>query len=116
MSNPGVNGRFDSDTSLEFDGAFSQLLRDNKNKIVLDFHGANFVSSAGLRETVKALKEARTLDGEAAGGDSPAYCRHAADSLDVFNKRGSSGGFPTSGPDRLSISPYSWQGSPGTMG
>lgn len=34
-----VNGGVDSDTALEFDTGLSQLLRDNRYKIVLDLHG-----------------------------------------------------------------------------
>jgi anti-sigma B factor antagonist len=59
-----VNGRVDSDTALELDTALSQLLRDNRNKIVLELNGVEFLSSAGLRAMVKALKDAQNSGGD----------------------------------------------------
>lgn len=59
-----VQGRVDSDTAPELDGALSKLLADGRNKIVLDLQGVDYLSSAGLRALVKALKDA-----QGAGGD-----------------------------------------------
>jgi len=59
-----VNGRVDSDTAPELDTALSKLLMDNRNKIVLNLQGVDFLSSAGLRAMVKALKEAQNSGGD----------------------------------------------------
>ena len=59
-----VRGRVDSDTAPELDNALSNLLNDNKNKIVLNLQGVDFLSSAGLRAMVKALKGAQKSGGD----------------------------------------------------
>jgi len=59
-----VKGKVDSDTVADLDNAFSKLLADGKNKIVLNMEGLDFMSSAGLRSLVKALKGT-----QGAGGD-----------------------------------------------
>ncbi len=59
-----VMGRVDSDTAPELDNAFARLLQANKNKIVLNLQGVEFLSSAGLRAMVKALKDAQKSGGD----------------------------------------------------
>jgi len=59
-----VKGRVDSETAPELDSALTKLLTDGKNKIVLNMQGVEYMSSAGLRSLVKALKGA-----QGAGGD-----------------------------------------------
>ena len=59
-----VKGRVDSDTAPELDTALSKLLTDNRNKIVLNLQGVDFLSSAGLRAMVKALKNAQNSGGD----------------------------------------------------
>jgi len=59
-----VKGRVDSDTTPEFEHALSQLLGDNRNKIVLNLQAVEFLSSAGLRAMVKALKDAQKSGGD----------------------------------------------------
>ena len=59
-----IKGRVDSDTAPEFDSALSELLNDSRNKIVLDLQGVDFLSSAGLRAMVKALKAAQRSGGD----------------------------------------------------
>ncbi len=59
-----INGRVDSDTTPEFESALSKLLNDNRNKIILDLQGVEFLSSAGLRAMVKALKDAQKSGGD----------------------------------------------------
>ena len=59
-----VKGRVDSETAPELDTAFTQLLNDNKNKIVLNLEAVEFLSSAGLRAMVKALKSAQSSGGD----------------------------------------------------
>lgn len=59
-----VMGRVDSETAPQFDNALSTLLNGNRNKIVLNLQGVEFLSSAGLRAMVKALKDAQKSGGD----------------------------------------------------
>ena len=59
-----VMGRVDSETAPQFDSALSELLNGNRNKIVLNLQGVEFLSSAGLRAMVKALKDAQKSGGD----------------------------------------------------
>ena len=59
-----VKGRVDSETAPQFDSALSRLLNDNRNKIILNLQGVEFLSSAGLRAMVKALKDAQKSGGD----------------------------------------------------
>jgi len=59
-----VRGRVDSETAPELDDALTKLLQDNKNKIVLNLGDVNYMSSAGLRAMVKALKDAQKSGGD----------------------------------------------------
>ncbi|MCD4685430.1 MAG: STAS domain-containing protein [Anaerolineae bacterium] len=57
-------GRIDSDAAPDFGTALDDVLNDGHAKLVLDLSGIEYISSAGLREIVRAFKLAR-----AAGGD-----------------------------------------------
>jgi anti-anti-sigma factor len=59
-----INGRVDSETAPELDDALAKLLQDNRNKIVLDLQGVDYISSAGLRAIVKAYQAARKSGGD----------------------------------------------------
>ncbi len=59
-----IMGQVDSETAPELDRALSGLLADGRNKIVLDLTGMDFMSSAGLRALVKALKGAQGSGGD----------------------------------------------------
>jgi anti-sigma B factor antagonist len=59
-----VKGRVDSESAPELDTALSKLLNENRNKIVLNLQGVDFLSSAGLRAMVKALKGAQKSGGD----------------------------------------------------
>ena len=59
-----VRGRVDSETAPELDSALSTLLADGRNRIVLNLQGVDFLSSAGLRAMVKALKGAQGSGGD----------------------------------------------------
>jgi anti-sigma B factor antagonist len=59
-----VKGRVDSESAPELDNALSKLLADGRNKIVLDLQGVEYISSAGLRALVKALKGAQGSGGD----------------------------------------------------
>jgi len=59
-----VKGRVDSNTVPELDSALENLLNSNKNKIVLNLEAVEYLSSAGLRALVKALKDAQKSGGD----------------------------------------------------
>lgn len=59
-----VRGRVDSETAPELDDALTKLLQDNRNKIVLDLQGVDYMSSAGLRAMVKAYQTAKKSGGD----------------------------------------------------
>ena len=59
-----VKGRVDSSTAPELDSALTNLLNNNKNKIVLNLRAVDYLSSAGLRALVKALKDAQKSGGD----------------------------------------------------
>ena len=59
-----VKGYVDSDTAPELDSALENLLKSEKNKIVLNLEAVEYLSSAGLRTLVKALKEAQKSGGD----------------------------------------------------
>jgi len=59
-----VRGRVDSETAPELDEALTKLLQNNRNKIVLNLQGVDFMSSAGLRAMVKAYQAAKKSGGD----------------------------------------------------
>ena len=59
-----IKGSVDSDTAPELDSALENLLNSEKNKIVLNLESVEYLSSAGLRALVKALKEAQKSGGD----------------------------------------------------
>jgi anti-sigma B factor antagonist len=59
-----VKGRVDSNTAPELDSALANLLNSNRNKIVLNLQAVDYLSSAGLRALVKALKDAQKSGGD----------------------------------------------------
>lgn len=59
-----VKGRVDSETAPALEDALTQLLQNNKNKIVLNLQDVNYMSSAGLRAMVKAYQSANKSGGD----------------------------------------------------
>ena len=59
-----VKGRVDSSTAPELDSALAKLLSNNQNKIVLNLQAVDYLSSAGLRALVSALKGAQESGGD----------------------------------------------------
>ena len=57
-----ASGRFDSDTSPSLDAELLKVVGE-KNQIVLDLKGVEYLSSAGLRAIVKALQTVRKSGG-----------------------------------------------------
>lgn len=58
-----ISGRVDSATAPAMDAKLEELMRHNK-KLVLDLSTVEFLSSAGVRAVVSALKTARKSRGE----------------------------------------------------
>jgi len=59
-----VKGHVDSNSAPELDGALESLLKAEKNQIVLNLESVDYLSSAGLRALVKALKGAQQSGGD----------------------------------------------------
>ena len=59
-----VNGRVDSESAPELENELTKLLKENRNKIVLNLQSVEFLSSAGLRALVRALKDAQKSGGD----------------------------------------------------
>lgn len=58
-----IAGRIDSSNAAEFDGALRDALNKGRNNLVLDMARLEYMSSAGLRAMVAALKAARNGGG-----------------------------------------------------
>jgi anti-anti-sigma factor len=56
-------GRIDSATSGAFESAVAEVFDSGSRRIVLDFSGTEYISSAGLRSTLIAGKRMRTVTG-----------------------------------------------------
>jgi anti-sigma B factor antagonist len=59
-----VSGRIDSSNASEFDDALKGIMDSGRHKIVLDLSGVNYMSSAGLRAIVAALRECKKHRGD----------------------------------------------------
>lgn len=59
-----AQGRIDSNTAHELGSTLSQVIDSGNSQIVLDIAGVDYMSSAGLRELVAALKKVRNLNGD----------------------------------------------------
>jgi anti-anti-sigma factor len=59
-----VSGRVDSATAPELETALKQLVDSDKNRLVLDLAGVDYMSSAGLRAMVSTLKSVKRGNGD----------------------------------------------------
>ena len=59
-----VSGRIDSNNAPEFDEALKGVMDMGRHKIVIDLMGVNYMSSAGLRAMVGALRECKKHRGD----------------------------------------------------
>lgn len=59
-----VNGRVDSMTANDLGSALSGTIEGGHTQIVLDLAGVDYMSSAGLREIVSALKKVKKMSGD----------------------------------------------------
>lgn len=58
-----IRGRFDSTTSPAFEERVRSAVRGGANRLVFDFNGLDYVSSAGLRVVLLAAKQTRAAGG-----------------------------------------------------
>ncbi|MBN1286594.1 MAG: STAS domain-containing protein [Anaerolineae bacterium] len=59
-----LSGRIDSTNATELGDALNESIDAGRNQIVLDLSGIEYMSSAGLREMVAALKRVRKGTGD----------------------------------------------------
>lgn len=61
-----VSGRVDSSTAQEFDSAIQSLFDKGHHNLVLNLSEVSYMSSAGLRTLVSAMKESKRQGGKIA--------------------------------------------------
>jgi anti-sigma B factor antagonist len=59
-----VTGRIDSSNASELEAAFKGLADDGRYRLVVDLSGIDYMSSAGLRALVAALRENKKHHGD----------------------------------------------------
>ena len=59
-----VDGRIDSTNAGQLDNTLKQLLDDGQNNLVIKLSDVEYMSSAGLRAIVAALREAKKKRGD----------------------------------------------------
>jgi anti-sigma B factor antagonist len=59
-----VSGRIDSSNASELEDAFNSITNDGRYNLVLDLSGIEYMSSAGLRAMVAALRECKKHRGD----------------------------------------------------
>ncbi len=59
-----VNGRIDSSTAPDFDNELKTIINEGTHNIVLNLAGVSYMSSAGLRGLVTALRECKKKRGK----------------------------------------------------
>lgn len=59
-----VSGRVDSNTAPGFEKALKEVIEGGQRNVILELSGVDFMSSAGLRGMVSALKACRSGGGD----------------------------------------------------
>jgi len=59
-----VNGYIDAHTAPQLEGAISDLIAKSKYRIVVDFDGLKYISSAGLGVFMAFIEEVRSNEGD----------------------------------------------------
>lgn len=59
-----VSGRVDSTNASQLGEAFNQQIDAGRHQLVVDLSSVDYMSSAGLREMVTALKKLKSLGGD----------------------------------------------------
>lgn len=57
-----IDGRIDSSTAPQLDQALLKIIQDGRYRIVVDMSETDFMSSAGLRALLSALKQVRRFN------------------------------------------------------
>lgn len=57
-----IDGRIDSSTAPQLDQALQKIIQDGRYRIVVDMSETDFMSSAGLRALLSALKQVRRFN------------------------------------------------------
>ena len=57
-------GRLDSNTSPDFEKKVFGVIEDGTTKLIVDFEGLDYISSAGLRVLLKATKSVKRSEGK----------------------------------------------------
>jgi len=74
-----LNGRLDAVTAPGFGEKVLQVIEGGENKLVLALEGLEYVSSAGLREFLKAAKKMKSVGGKIALCSMKDYVREIFD-------------------------------------
>jgi anti-sigma B factor antagonist len=75
-------GQLDAHTAAEFERFLEQVVRDDgKRQLVLDFHGLEYISSAGLGVLMGLIEEVRAIDGDMKLAALPEKIFHVLDLL-----------------------------------
>jgi len=74
-----IEGHLDNRTAVEFDGYFQGVMARGAKRIVLDFAGLEYLTSAGLRSVLVALKAANDAGGKLAAANMQPTVRKIVD-------------------------------------
>ncbi len=59
-----TNGRIDASTAPILDQTLKNCLQDGRHRLVIDFKGTDYISSAGLKVLVATLKQVKRYRGD----------------------------------------------------
>ena len=77
-----LSGQLDAHTASEFERFLERIVRDeDKHRLVLDFHGLEYISSAGLGVLMGLIEEVRTMGGDMKLAALPEKIFHVLDLL-----------------------------------
>ena len=77
-----LSGQLDAHTATEFERFLERIVRDeDKRRLVLDFHGLEYISSAGLGVLMGLIEEVRAMGGDMKLAALPEKIFHVLDLL-----------------------------------
>jgi anti-sigma B factor antagonist len=77
-----LSGQLDAHTASEFERFLERIVRDErKRQLVLDFHGLEYISSAGLGVLMGLIEEVRAIGGDMKLAALPEKIFHVLDLL-----------------------------------
>lgn len=59
-----LNGRLDTNASMEFEQHMEESIKFSKKNMILDFSELEYICSSGLRVIIQAAKKLKTVKGE----------------------------------------------------